>query len=131
MAVSSSLADMQVEAASKESVPLPEDELSALHREIADWTVVTLDGVQRVQRTFEFPDFARALEYTSELGALAEQVWHHPEILTSHVEQASEIGWGRVTVTWATMIIEALHRNDFVMAAKTDQLYEKAAAEWR
>ena len=131
MTVSSSLADMQVEAASTDTMPLAEDELSELHREIADWTVVTIDGVQRLQRTLEFPDFARALEFTSALGALAEKEWHHPEILTSHVEQASEIGWGRVSVTWATMIIEALHRNDFVMAAKTDRLYAKAAGEWR
>ena len=50
---------------------------------------------------------------------------------TSHVERASEIGWGRVTVTWATMIIEALHRNDLVMAAKTDRLYAEASREWR
>jgi 4a-hydroxytetrahydrobiopterin dehydratase len=121
---------MRVEAASKESVPLAEDELNELHREIADWTVVTIDGVQRLQRRFEFPDFARAIEFTSALGALAEREWHHPEILTSHVEQASEIGWGRVTVAWATMIIQALHRNDFVMAAKTDRLYAKAAGEW-
>ncbi len=128
--MSDSLADMRVESASKESVPLAEDELNELHREIADWTVVTIDGVQRLQRRFEFPDFARAIEFTSALGALAEREWHHPEILTSHVEQASEIGWGRVTVAWATMIIQALHRNDFVMAAKTDRLYAKAAGEW-
>ena len=129
--MSSSLADMDVEAASNESMPLAEDELNELHREVAGWTVVTIDGVERLRRTFEFPDFARALDFTGALGALAERAWHHPEILTSHVEQASEIGWGRVTVTWATMIIEALHRNDFVMAAKTDRLYAKAAGEWR
>ena len=128
--MSSSLADTRVEPASSESMPLAEDQLNELHREIPDWTVVTIDGVERLQRTFEFPDFARALEFTSALGALAEREWHHPEILTAHVEQASEIGWGRVTVTWATMIIEALHRNDFVMAAKTDRLYAKAAGEW-
>ena len=122
---------MDVDAASRESVPLAEDELNELHREIADWSIVTIDGIEWLQRTFEFPDFARALEFTSALGALAERAWHHPEIRTSHVEQASEIGWGRVTVTWATMIIEALHRNDFVMAAKTDGLYAGAATEWR
>ena len=64
-------------------------------------------------------------------GAPAEHESHHPEIVTSHVEQPSAIGWGRVTVTWATMIIEALHRNDFVMAAKTDRLYAEAADKWQ
>ncbi len=129
--MSNSLADMKVEAASSETKPLVEDQLDELRREIVDWSVVSVDGVQRLRRTFEFPDFAQALEFTSAVGALAEREWHHPEILTSHVEQASEIGWGRVTVTWATMIIEALHRNDFVMAAKTDRLYAEAAAAWK
>ncbi len=128
--MNSSLADMPVEAASRESVPLTEDELTELRRELADWAVVTIDGVQRLQRRFEFPDFARGLEFTSALGALAERESHHPEILTSHVEQPTAIGWGRVTVTWATMIIEALHRNDFVMAAKTDRLYAEASGAW-
>ena len=131
MTTSTHLADMQVEAASKDTLALADEERNALQREIADWTIVSIDRVQRLRRTFEFPDFARALDFTSALGALADQEWHHPEILTSHVEEASEIGWGRVTVTWATMIIEALHRNDFVMAAKTDRLYAKAAGEWR
>ena len=129
--VKDSLADMAVEAASRESVPLAKDELEELLREVAGWSVVSIDGVERLQRRFEFPDFAQALAFTSALGALAEREWHHPEILTSHVEQASEVGWGRVTVTWATMIIEALHRNDFVMAAKTDRLYAQAAGAWQ
>ena len=128
--MSSSLADTPIEVASRETVALAQDELADLHLEVPDWTVVTIDGVERLQRKFKLPDFARALELTSAVGALAEREWHHPEILTSHVEEASAIGWGRVTVTWATMIIEALHRNDFVMAAKTDRLYAEASAEW-
>ena len=97
--MSHSLADLPIEAASRETLPLAEDALTELRREVAEWTVVTLGGVQRLQRMFEFPDFASALEFTSALGALAERESHHPEILTSHVEQARPIGWGRVTVT--------------------------------
>ncbi len=77
--MSHSLADLPVEAASKETLPLEEDALEELRSEIADWTVVTIDGVQRLQRMFEFPDFAGALEFTSALGALAERESHHPE----------------------------------------------------
>jgi 4a-hydroxytetrahydrobiopterin dehydratase len=129
--MSHSLADLPIEAASRETLPLAEDALTKLRHEIAEWTVVTVGGVQRLRRLFEFPDFARALEFTSALGALAEHESHHPEIVTSHVEQPSAIGWGRVSVTWATMIIEALHRNDFVMAAKTDRLYADVADQWQ
>ena len=47
------------------------------------------------------------------VGALAESEGHHPALLTE---------WGRTTVTWWTHKIRGLHRNDFIMAAKTDSL---------
>jgi hypothetical protein len=54
-----------------------------------------------------------ALAFTNRVGALAEEEGHHPALLTE---------WGRVTVTWWTHLIRGLHRNDFIMAAKTDAL---------
>ena len=56
-------------------------------------------------------DFAQALELTNRIGALAEAEKHHPAILTE---------WGKVTVSWWTHKIRGLHRNDVIMAAKTD-----------
>jgi 4a-hydroxytetrahydrobiopterin dehydratase len=53
------------------------------------------------------------LEFTKKVGALAEAEGHHPPLLTE---------WGRATVTWWTHKIKGLHRNDFIMAAKTDEL---------
>ena len=44
---------------------------------------------------------------------MAEEEGHHPALLTE---------WGRMTVTWWTHKISGLHRNDFIMAAKTDEL---------
>ena len=58
-------------------------------------------------------DCAGALAFTNRVGALAEREGHHPALLTE---------WGRVTVTWWTHKIRGLHRNDFIMAAKTDAL---------
>ena len=49
-----------------------------------------------------------------EIAELAEKEGHHPALLTE---------WGRTTVTWWTHKIKGLHRNDFVMAAKTDELF--------
>ena len=71
------------------------------------------EGIPRLERVLTFPDFAAALEFTNAVGRLAEEQDHHPAILTE---------WGRVTVTWWTHKIRGLHRNDFVMAAKTDAL---------
>lgn len=90
-------------------------EIDDLRRQVPDWQVVERDGVRRLERVVRFPDFVRALEFTNRLGALAEREGHHPAILTE---------WGRVTVTWWTHAIRDLHRNDFVMAARTDALIE-------
>ena len=51
---------------------------------------------------------------SNRVGALAEQEGHHPALLTE---------WGRVTVSWWTHAIGGLHRNDFILAARTDTLY--------
>lgn len=87
------------------------DEIAALEREVPGWQLVTRDGVPRLERAFAFPDFATALAFVNRVAALAEAEGHHPALL---------LEWGRVTVTWWTHAISGLHRNDFVMAAKTD-----------
>ena len=65
----------------------------------------------RLERVFKLSNFAEALDLTNRIGALAEAQKHHPAILTE---------WGKVTVWWWTHKIRGLHRNDVVMAAKTD-----------
>ncbi len=84
-----------------------------LHTQVPDWALVERDGIQRLERAFAFPDFGDALAFTNAVGALAEEEGHHPALLTE---------WGGVTVTWWTHKIRGLHQNDFIMAAKTDQL---------
>jgi len=56
---------------------------------------------------------SRTLEFTNKVSALAEQEDHHPLIITEY---------GRVTLQWWTHKIKGLHKNDFIMAAKSDQL---------
>ena len=88
-------------------------EVAELKPQIPDWNMLEIDGIKRLQRSFRFSDFAQALEFTNKIGNLAEEEGHHPDLLTE---------WGRVTVTWWTHKIRGLHRNDFVMAAKTDEI---------
>src|ERR687898_983466 len=81
---------------------------------VSDEEIAEVDGIKRLQRVFRFDDFAQALAFTDAVGALAESEGHHPALLTE---------WGRTTVAWWTHKIKGLHRNDFIMAAKTDRLY--------
>lgn len=109
----SSLSTERCVACRGDAPRLTEAEIAALLPEVAGWTVVTHDGIARLERVLRFPDFAQGLAFTNRVGALAEAEGHHPALLTE---------WGRVTVTWWTHAIRGLHRNDFIMAARTDQL---------
>ena len=94
--------------------PVPESEIAALLKQVPDWRVVQRYGIKQLERRFKFRDFVQALAFTNRVGEIAELEGHHPAILTE---------WGSVTVTWWTHKIKGLHRNDLIMAAKTDQLY--------
>ena len=115
----SSLASEKCVACRADAPRVTEVELAELRHEVPDWDVIERDGILRLERVFRFPDFAAGLGFTNRVGVLAEAAGHHPALLTE---------WGRVTVTWWTHKIRGLHRNDFVMAAKTDQLAAERAA---
>lgn len=109
-----SLASMTCVACRRDAPTVTDAEIAELSPEIPDWQLAEVDGVPRLQRSYAFDDFAAALAFTNRVGEIAEQQGHHPQLVTE---------WGRVTVAWWTHKIRGLHRNDFVMAAKTDGLY--------
>ena len=91
-----------------------DDEIKALHPQIPGWEIKEVDGVKRLERVFKFKNFAQALEFTNKVGAIAEEEDHHPLIITE---------WGRVTLQLWTHKIGGLHKNDFIMAAKSDKIF--------
>ena len=105
---------MRCVACNRDAPTVTDDEIAELHPQVSDWNLLERGGIKRLERVFSFDDFAEALAFTNKVGALAEEEGHHPALLTE---------WGRTTVTWWTHKIKGLHRNDFIMAAKTDQLY--------
>jgi 4a-hydroxytetrahydrobiopterin dehydratase len=113
------LADESCVACRPGTPPVADGDLATLLREVPEWRIRPRDGVACLERVFPFPDFARALAFTNAVGALAEAAGHHPALTTE---------WGRVTVAWWTHAISGLHRNDFVMAAKTDSLWRQRGA---
>ncbi len=93
-------------------------EMAELGLQVPEWGILNGE-IPKLQRVFRFKNFAEALAFSVRVGELAEAEKHHPAILTE---------WGRVTVTWWTHAIRGLHRNDFIMAAKTDAVFAGAAA---
>jgi len=94
--------------------PLNEAEIAELHLQVAEWQIIEDDNVQRLQRVFRLKNFVQALELANKIGEIAEEEDHHPMLV---------VEWGRLTVQWWTHVVKGLHKNDFVMAAKTDELF--------
>ncbi|NIB41916.1 4a-hydroxytetrahydrobiopterin dehydratase [Pseudomaricurvus alkylphenolicus] len=92
------------------------DEQLELLEQLPGWAVISRKGVPQLEKIYPFRDFNQALDFANAVGELAEGANHHPALL---------VEWGKTTVTWWTHAIGGLHRNDFVMAAKTDYLHGK------
>ena len=88
-------------------------ESEVLLQQLPGWALVEREGVLQLERQYAFKDFAEALAFTNQVGALAEAEDHHPALLTT---------WGQVTVTWWSHSLGGLHDNDFIMAARTEAL---------
>ena len=95
---------------------LDASEIEGYSSQVPAWELVNERDEPRLRRMFKFKDFAEALAFTNRVGEIAEQQDHHPALLTE---------WGKVTVTWWSHALHGLHLNDFIMAAKTDELIER------
>lgn len=96
-----------------DSPQVTEAEVRQLLPLILEWRILE-EPIKKLERVYLFKDFVEALKFTNKVGAIAEEEGHHPALTTE---------WGRTTVRWWTHAIRGLHRNDFIMAAKTDRLY--------
>ena len=82
----------------------------------AAWRIVAVGGVPRLVRVFTVKNFVQAMELAQKVGEMADGEGHHPALL---------VEWGQLTVSWWTHAILNLHRNDFIMAAKTDRIFSQ------
>jgi len=109
----SELAQLKCVACRGGEPTVTEAEIAELHPQVPEWQIVEVDGVKRLQRVFKLRNFVEAVAFATRVAMIAEKEDHHPLIITE---------WGRVTVQWWTHKIKGLHKNDFIMAAKTDGL---------
>ncbi len=108
------LADHECVACSSEDDPLTADEYAEYLDELDDavWEVI---DEHHLKGSYSFEDFRDALEFAYEVGELAEEEWHHPDI---------HIAWREVGIEMWTHKIDGLHKTDFVMAARMDRMYQ-------
>jgi 4a-hydroxytetrahydrobiopterin dehydratase len=108
------LADRECTACTSDEAPLEGEELIELFEEL-DRNVWEVVDEHHLEGTYAFEDFRDALEFTKEVGELAEEEFHHPDI---------HLSWGEVVIEMWTHKIDGLREADFVMAARMDRFYE-------
>lgn len=98
------------EACSGTTPTLTSDEISRLRTQLDPaWHV----SDRHLSRDWTFPNFRQAFDHATQVAELAEAEQHHPDM---------EVAWGKLRVVLTTHAINALSKNDFIMAAKIDAL---------
>ncbi len=90
--------------------PLKGEELEGLRRQVPEWEVVE---EHHLRRRFRFENFRESLGFVKQVGELAEEQGHHPNI---------GFGWGYAEISVWTHKIDGLTESDFIFAAKVDTL---------
>ncbi len=79
--------------------------------QVKGWTVLK---DKEIQKEYKFKNFKEALGFVNKVGAIAEAEGHHPDIFLHN--------WNTVQITLSTHSIGGLSLNDFIVAAKIDNL---------
>lgn len=93
--------------------------ISELLENVPSYELHEVDDMQRISKTYKFKNFKLALSFTKALGEICEEENHHPQII---------LEWGKVKVSWWTHSIAGLDTNDFIMALKSEKLFESSFA---
>lgn len=109
MAARTRLAESHCVPCTSRTKPLPAERAQALARRVPNWRIAR----GKLRRTVVFEDFVTLIEFVNELADLAEEEGHHPDF---------KVSWSRLDLELHTHVAGGLTRNDFVLAAKIDDL---------
>ncbi len=92
--------------------PLPDEKEDELIQKTPGWLLLR-DGTHRLRRQFTFKNFKEAIAFVNKVAELAESEGHHPDIT---------IFYNKVQLDLFTHAVGGISENDFIMAAKVNQL---------
>lgn len=111
--VMTKLSELPCEACNKHAKLLSLSEIEELLTHVEGWHVINDSNVQKLTRQFKTKSYKESVLFTNAVATLAGSVNHHPQIIMEY---------SLVTVVWWSHNIKGLHKNDFIMAAKTSDL---------
>ena len=94
--------------------PLDISEIHKYQKSIDGWNIVKNEkNIYFIEKKFLFKNFLKSQSFVNEVGKVAEVEGHHPDI---------SFGWGYAKINITTHAIEGLCENDFILAAKIDEI---------
>ena len=109
--MNSDLKNQKCQACSGNTPKLDEKQISQHISKLDNWSVN--DEQKMIYKKFNFKTFKQALDFTNKVGEIANLEGHHPDI---------SLGWGYSLVMLHTHAIQGLSINDFIIAAKIDEI---------
>ena len=92
-------------------------DISQIHKyqkKVDDWDIVkNQNEIFLLEKKFKFKNFLESQSFINEVSKISEKEGHHPDIT---------FGWGYAKINITTHAIEGLSKNDFILAAKIDQI---------
>ena len=99
----------------KDVKALTESEADLLRKQVAGWQIEKVENDSlRLKCDYKFKNFVKSLEFFQRIAEVAEAEGHHPDL---HL-----VGWNKVTVEVWTHSIGGLTENDFILAAKINEI---------
>ena len=96
------------------SIPFDISEIHKYQKKVDDWNITkNSKDVFFLEKNFKFDDFKKSQNFVNEVAKISEEEEHHPDIY---------FGWGYARINITTHAIEGLSENDFILAAKIDQI---------
>jgi len=105
------LKNQKCQACSGNTPKFDEKQISDNLSKLNNWSVN--DEQKMIYKKFNFKTFKQALNFTNKVGEIADLEGHHPDI---------SLGWGYSLVMLHTHAIQGLSINDFIIAAKIDEI---------
>ena len=95
-------------------IPFDISEIHKYQKKVDGWDIVKNNkGIYFLEKNFKFDNFKNSQNFVNEVGKISEEEGHHPDII---------FGWGYAKINITTHAIEGLSENDFILAAKIDQI---------
>tara|TARA_B100000902_G_scaffold303676_1_gene291836 strand:+ start:182 stop:526 length:345 start_codon:yes stop_codon:yes gene_type:complete len=96
-------------------LPFDISEIHKFQKKVDDWDIVKNNrNIFFLNKKFTFKNFLDSQSFINKVGEISENEGHHPDI---------SFGWGYAEIKITTHAIEGLSENDFILAAKIDQLF--------